>query len=465
MRKLVALIISLIGLLGVQTSLPAAETSKHVFIIPIREDIDPPLVYLVRRGVKEAMEAKADLIILDIDTNGGRIDVTKEIIAILDNFKGDTVAYVHDSAYSAGAFISFEAKRIYMAPGSVIGAAAPVMAAPGGGTQDIPTTVETKHVAVVSALARGIAEKNGHNKDVIEAMVDRDKELVMDGKTIKPKGKLLALTNTEAEQEYGDPPKPLLSSGTVASMDALLEKLGYTIAQSTTIQPTGAERLGTWITTISPLLMIIGILGIYLEVKIPGAILPGVTAVFAFLLYFLGAYIAGLSGMEWVIVFIVGLALVISELFLHPGTILPGVAGAVLIFVALVMAMVDMYPGTPVMPQLPQLRVPLENLTIALVCSMVIVAILARVLPKTSVYSSLVSHGASGVTSVMEQEQQHTSRIGQKGVAVSTLRPGGKAQFGNEILDVITQGEMIPKGQAVRIIRASGAESVVESVA
>ncbi|MDB6066835.1 MAG: hypothetical protein JWR26_3043, partial [Pedosphaera sp.] len=309
------------------------------------------------------------------------------------------------------------------------------------------------------------AEKNDYNVEVVEAMINRNKELIIDGKTLKPKGELLTLNNIEAEQEYGDPPKPLLSSGTVASMDALLEKLGYKAAQSTIIKPTGAERLGTWITTISPLLMIIGILGIYLEVKIPGAILPGVTAVFAFLLYFLGAYIAGLSGMEWVIVFIVGLALVISELFLHPGTILPGVAGAVLIFVALVMAMVDMYPGTPVMPQLPQLRVPLENLTIALVCSMVIVAILARLLPKTSVYSSLVSQGASGVTSVMEQEQQQTSRIGQKGVAVSTLRPGGKAQFGNEILDVITQGEMIPKGQSVRIIRASGAESVVESVA
>ncbi|MDB6065284.1 MAG: hypothetical protein JWR26_1492, partial [Pedosphaera sp.] len=199
MRKLVALIISLIGLLGVQTNMPAAETSKHVFIIPIREDIDPPLVYLVRRGVKEAMEAKADLIILDIETNGGRVNVTREITKILENFKGETVAYVDDKAYSAGAIISIAAQKIYMAPGSEIGAAAPVTMAPGGGsTQDLPTTVETKAVSVVSAMARGLAEKNDYNVEVVEAMINRNKELIIDGKTLKPKGELLTLNNIEA---------------------------------------------------------------------------------------------------------------------------------------------------------------------------------------------------------------------------------------------------------------------------
>ena len=80
----------------------------------------PPLVYLVRRGVKEAMEAKADLLVLDMETNGGRVDTTREIISILNEFKGDTVTFVNKDAFSAGAFIAVATKRIYMAPESVI---------------------------------------------------------------------------------------------------------------------------------------------------------------------------------------------------------------------------------------------------------------------------------------------------------------------------------------------------------
>jgi len=90
-----------------QTNHPAlAPTPAKVFIVPIREDIMPPLVYIVRRGVKEAMEANADAIIFDMNTDGGRVDVTEEIIGIISKFKGATITYVNDRAFSAGAFIS-----------------------------------------------------------------------------------------------------------------------------------------------------------------------------------------------------------------------------------------------------------------------------------------------------------------------------------------------------------------------
>ena len=178
-------------------------------------------------------------------------------------------------------------------------------------------------------------------------MIDKNKELIIDGKTLNKKGEILTLTNTEAEEKYGTPPTPLLSSGTVGSIDNLLEELGYSNAQLTVIKTTGAEKLGSWINAISPLLLMIGIIGIYIEIKTPGVILPGIVAVCAFVIYFLGGYIAGLSGMEWIIVFVIGLALVLSELFVHPGTILPGLIGFLLILVSLVMAMVDMYPGKP----------------------------------------------------------------------------------------------------------------------
>jgi len=99
----------------------AGESSgKSVFVLPVRDEIGPPMVYLVRRGVKQAMDAKAELVVLDMETNGGRVDSMMEIIKILNNFKGQTVTYVNDKAFSAGALISFATQKIYMAPGAVI---------------------------------------------------------------------------------------------------------------------------------------------------------------------------------------------------------------------------------------------------------------------------------------------------------------------------------------------------------
>src|SRR5689334_9747291 len=95
-----------------QTNLPVVQSGK-VYILPIREDIMPPLVYVVRRGVKEAMEANAEALILDMNTDGGRVDVTEEIIEIISKFKGNTVTYVNDRAFSAGAFISVATQKIY----------------------------------------------------------------------------------------------------------------------------------------------------------------------------------------------------------------------------------------------------------------------------------------------------------------------------------------------------------------
>lgn len=464
MRMWFLALLSLVVLFGARTDSPAAETARRVFVIPIREEIAPPLVYVVRRGVKEAMEAKADLLVLDMRTDGGRLDSTMEIIDILNQFKGHTVTYVDDRAFSAGAFISVATQKIYMAPEAVIGAAAPVMMAPGGnGTQDLPSTVEQKTVSAVKALVRNSAEKNGYNIDVVEAMIDKNKELTIDGQVLNKKGDLLTLTSKEAEKKYGNPPKPLLSSGSAASLDELLNKLGYAGAVQKEIKPSGAESFAAWLNTISPLLLIIGLVGIYIEFKTPGVWIPGAVGGAALVLYFFGGYVAGLSGMEWILVFIVGLGLVLSEFFVHPGTVLPGIIGVALILIALVMAMVDVYPGGPMLPSLPQMRFPLEELGIALLVSICIMAILARVLPATPVYRRLVSTGASGVSSIAKMEKEQASRVGQVGTAISNLRPGGKAQFGHEVLDVITRGDLIAKGQQVRIIGSSGSDALVEA--
>lgn len=458
---------------GASTENP--DDQKSVVIVPIRDDIAPPLVYLVRRGVKQAIEEKADLLVLDMKTNGGRLDTTEEIIEIVGQFKGLTVTYVNDRAFSAGAFIAAGTDKIYMAPQSVIGAAAPIMMAPGGSVEAVPETLEVKTKSAVRALVRRTAEKHGHNPEVFEAMIDRNKQLVIDGEVINEKDDILTLTDTEASKTYGNPPKPLLSAGTVASLDTLLAQLGYANAKSIPIEPTGAEKLATWINAISPLLLMVGVVGLYIEFKTPGFGLPGIVAIVAFALYFTGSYIAGFSGYEWMLVFLLGVVLLALEFFLFPGTVFLGIGGALLMVIAIVMALIDLYPGIPQSPggvSWPQFTGPTRDsvghamrvLLIAVAGTALGVWLASRLLPKTSVYGALVSRGASGAATTAAYANEASTNIGLVGVTVSPLRPGGKAQFGEKILDVMSQGEMIDKGRAVRIIAFSSGDAIVEAV-
>jgi membrane-bound serine protease (ClpP class) len=447
------------------TNRPAGPPTGKVYILPIQEDIMPPLVYVVRRGVKEAMESRADALILDMKTDGGRVDVTEEIIQILSRFPGQTVTYVNNRAFSAGAFIAVATQKIYMAPQSVIGAAAPIMMGPGGGlAEKLPDTMEVKMTSAVRALVRTQAEKNGHHIGVVEAMIDKTTGLTLEGDVLNKEGNILTLTDRQAAKEYGKPPRPLLSLGTVESLDALLENLGLAGAQRVEIKPTEAETLGLWINSLGPVLLIIGMLGLYIEFKTPGFGLPGIIGIAAFALYFFGGYVAGLSGLGWAVVFVAGLILLLLELFVFPGHLVAGVAGVVLMLVALVMGMVDIYPGSPALPTFGQLRLPLRDLALAMTIAGVGAVVLARFLPQTPWFHRLVSQTASGEASVNALAARQEARLGQTGVAVSPLHPGGKARFGDELLDVVTQGEMVAVGRPVRVIGHTGSDAIVEEL-
>ena len=166
-----------------------AAAEKKVYVVPVREDIMPPILYVIRRGVKEAMAAEADCLILDMETNGGRVDITEEIFDIVGKFPGLTVTYVNKDAYSAGAFIAVATQKIYMAPQSVIGAAAPIMMSPTGGVSEMPSTMEVKMNSAIRAKIRTQAEKNGYAIDVVEAMVDKTKKLERAGEDHLQRGR------------------------------------------------------------------------------------------------------------------------------------------------------------------------------------------------------------------------------------------------------------------------------------
>jgi membrane-bound serine protease (ClpP class) len=458
----------LVQLIAIALFMPAtarAANEKSVCVLVIHEDITHNTLYLVRRGLREAGEKKASAIVLDLNTNGGRVDVTEEIMRLLENAPMKTYTFVNNKAYSAGAFISASTDKIFMSPGSVIGAATPVMLAPGAGVQELPKSYEEKLTSAMRALIRATAQEKGHNPQVFEAMVDADQGLTVDGRVITPKGKLLTLTNEDAAREYGKPPKPLLSAGTVNSLDELLEKTDLKGATTFTVSPTGFEQLARWITTISPILILIGFLALYIELSHPGVTLPGLVAVLCFGIYFLGYFLAGLAGWEDVGLFVFGLILLAVEFFLFPGHFVSAALGTIAVLAALVLAMTGHLPGEPRFPSWPQLQIPLLKVFGGVIGSIVAGLALGRYLPKSTLFKKMELAAATNTAEGYSSSRgEAKALLGATGVAETNLRPSGKGRFGEQLVDVVTEGDLIQKGASITITEVQGSRVVVKRI-
>ena len=461
-KKLEFILCLIFSLLGFQGVLAGKSDPKRplVYVIPIEGPIESTLVYVVRRGVDAAVRNRADAIIFEMDTPGGAVLAAGDIISIITHTKIPIYTFVKKKAYSAGAIIALATPQIYMAPGSVIGAATPLMLTPSGGVQKLPDSVEEKMTSAVSAMVRAAAEQGGHNKDMAEAMVRADLEYKVNGVVISEKGRLLTLTNKEAEELVGDPLRPLLSEKTVPDLDALLKTIHLEHAEKRFLKITPAEQLARFLTKIAPILMILGLGGLFLEFKTPGFGFFGIGGIVCLLLVFYGHYIAGLSGYENLIFFMLGVLLLTLEVFVIPGFGLSGISGLVLIVFSLMNMMVEHIPGSmkPISWSMETFSTPLLTVAFSFIGAGGFVLLATQFLPQTRLFKQLT------LESISEKPSSEVGLVGLEGVTHTHLRPSGSAYLQGKKYSVITQGEFLEQGQSIRVISVHGNRIVVESI-
>src|SRR6266699_211657 len=432
-----------------------------VVVVPLSGEVSPSLLMFLRRAEKAAEGGGASAMIFEMDTYGGRLDSAAEITSVLNRATIPTYNFINSNAGSAGSLIALATQRIYMAPVSAIGAAAPVL--PTG--EDLPATERDKTISYWSALIRSSAIRNGHNPDVGEAFMNKDKEVKIGERVIHPKGTLLTLNAQEAIERING--KPLLADGIADSIVDLTQKAGLK-GEIVSLNPSGFEHLAFWITALAPLLLLGGIIGAYLEFKIPGASLPGIISAICFALFFLGHYLAGLAGWEVVALFALGMVLVLIEmLFFAHSTIVFGVVGVFLMLASLLWAMIDRYPSETFFPTGRMLALPLVNLFIAIVAAVLVIAILARFLPRTSLYRrfALMTSNPRGPSLAGAPHKFATAlslKPGTQGTAITILRPSGKARFADHVVDVVTEGEFIAPQTPITVIQRDGMRVVVK---
>ncbi len=448
----------LILALPLQSAATPRESGGPVYVIPIQGEIQKGTVYVVRRGVKNAMEANASALVLDMDTPGGEGEAMKEIMATLAKFQPaeQTYTYVNKEAFSAGAFISASTRHIWMAPGSIIGAASPVTMG-----QEGPKELPPKFVSGYAALIRAAAEENGHNPAIFEAMVNKQMGLKIEGREIVAKGDILTLTTQEATRRVGSPSHPLLAAGVAPDLPTLVEKTIRPGAQIVRIEPTGFENISRWIVTISPLLLTAAFLFGYLEFKTPGFGLFGVLCGICAFVFLFGHHIAGLSGYENALLLLLGVALLIVELFFLPGTLIPALLGLALILFAALNTMVDRYPSDPAIPSMPQLHLPAINLALGFFGGLGAILLAARFLPETILFQPFRLNTISPPASVPNPIGLSP---GSMGTAFTDLRPSGTAVFNGHRVDVLAEGHFIPQGAPIQVQQVEGITIFVKPV-
>lgn len=454
----------------------SSNTPTQVVVIPIEGMIGRGLLRVVQRGIDAIEPGTTSAIVIDMDTPGGRVDVTETIMRKFLDLPDDihTFTFVRKDALSAGALIAVSTRDIYMASGSRIGASAIV-----GASGDIEEgDLKEKHVSALTALVRSAAHENGHDPELFESMIRRDTEYTIDGEMIVPEGQLLTLSNYEAERMVGtnDNQRPLLSAGTVQSIEEILEKAGFDNYVINKITVTNAEKLARWIEMFAFLFLAGGLLGIYIEFRTPGFGIPGLAGIILLAIFFWGHRIAGLSGDWQLIVFLVGVLLLLAEIFLIPGFGIAGISGIGLMLLAIFFSMAAPLPKPDgISFEIPTIDLQRAFFQIGLtfVITFGVGVVITRYIPKAAGFRNLVlattilgrAHDPEPTApqdgNIPTQPAEPMIAPNATGVTTTALRPSGYASINNKRVGVIAEGSYLDANQPIVVRSVQGNRIVV----
>ncbi|MBK9099540.1 MAG: nodulation protein NfeD [bacterium] len=413
---------------------------KKVYVAYIEGDIDLGLAPYISRVVTDAEKEDAEAIIFKINTFGGRVDAATQIKDAIISTDLLTIAFINNRAISAGALIALSCKKIVMVPGSSIGAATVV--------DQTGEKVGEKYQSYMRSEMRSTAEKNGRPVNIAEGMVDE--RVVIPG--LVDSTQLVTLTSEEA-LEYG------IADALLEHIDDVYSLFNLQHAEKISEKSNWAEDVVRFLNNpiISSILIMIGIFGLIAEVKSPGWGVPGTAGVLALALFFGSSYILQLASVIEILMFVVGLGLILIEVFVIPGFGVAGISGIILIVASLFLSMLGADPFL----DFNVVSAAIIKLTIGLAAALILIFLLAKFLPKSNLFKKFVlseeEKAAEGYTS----RTNYAELLGAEGVAITTLRPAGTAEINGKRVDVVTDSEYIEHGKPIIVTAVEGMRIVV----
>lgn len=427
------------------------QAQTKVYYYNIDENIAKPALRKTQKALEDAKTQKADYILLELNTFGGELDAADKIRTLLLNAPMPTLVFINNNAASAGALISIACDSIYMAEGSSFGAASVV--------NQSGEIMPDKYQSYMRSLMRSTAEKNGRNPDVAQAMVDPDVYVPM----ISDSGKVLTFTTEEAI-EHGYCEK--MANDRQAVLHAAgLE--GSTIVEQ---ELNWVDRFINFLVNpvVSGILIMCIVGGLYFEFQSPGLGLPIIIAIAGALLFFAPHYLEGLAAHWEILVFLAGVILLMLEIFVVPGFGVTGISGIVLIFASLILTMVFNvgfhFQFDPSLDAAAQIG----KSTVIVITSVVCGFFLSLWLSK-KIITAETRFGTMALKTNLDTDQGFTAQdmrmqayVGRTGTAATFMRPAGKVNIDDELLEATAEHGLIEKGEEIVVTRFENAQLFVK---
>lgn len=535
-------------------AVPAYRQADTIAVLKVEGIIDRVTLASLERRIAAAQDAGAQAIVLDIDTPGGELTATLDICNLLKDRSetpANTVAWINDTAYSAGTIIALACREIVVAPNSTFGDAAVVTGDPIIGLHQLAVEERAKlQGPILREIVESAREKH-YDEHLVQAFVrvrtqlwlirnvETDDKLVVNAPEIEAlfgdvanipsdaitpgaRGVLPRHSDVTMEidriEEYGELPpaertkqeqfieelKPIRTLpppeeagdweivGRIVSSDELLtlkpdEAKFYGLATATIAnddelkQFFGAKTLlrynEGWTDAmvrflIHPVvrlvLIVIFLVSLFIELAAPGLGVFGGTALIALLLLVGAPAMVQLAEVWEIILIGAGIVLILAELFVIPGFGVAGLAGAACLLVGMVATFVGRDLSSPASES--QLTTGIVTTITALFLSGAGIWVASRFFHTSPLFrrlmltTELAATGAGrdglragesyGVLEAIGQPETYGLALGDQGTATTTLRPAGRARFGDTVVDVQSVGSFIEAGTPVVIVNA-----------
>jgi len=432
-RGFYVLFLSLFSLMGIfaQNTL-AQEHQTSVYRFSIRDDINASAWRTTQQAFIKAKELNVDAVLIEMNTFGGLVNFADSIRSEILNSPIKTIVYIDHNAASAGALISLACTKIYMTKGSSIGAASVV----DGKGEVMPE----KYQSYMRALMRATAEATNRDPKIAEAFVDQDVDLP----ELKEKGKLLSLTSREAL-------KISIADGEVKDVSEILNAEGLKNAIFIDHQTTWVDHVIGFLTNpaVQGFLIVLIMGGIYFEMSSPGLGLPIIVAVISCILYFVPLYIEGFAAHWEILLFIVGVILLLLEIFVIPGFGIAGISGIAFIICSFAFSMVpnDLFDFSLTEPNL--LFRSFMLVIISIVGAIILAVVFGKSLLNSRVFKRLVLEDEQNSSKGYVSSVVDSSLINKEGIARTDLRPSGKVEIDGKWFDAVALGGYITKGTVI----------------
>ncbi|MDD2474722.1 MAG: NfeD family protein [Dysgonamonadaceae bacterium] len=439
----------------------AQKTKPLFYKINIKKNIGSTTWVYLQNGLHSAVEMEADYVILHMNTYGGNVLEADSMRTAVLNSPIPVIAFIDNNAASAGALISIACDSIYMRSSANMGAATVVS---GDGEQ-----APDKYQSYMRGIMRATAESQGRdttilNNDTIvkwkrdpkiaEAMVDE--RVVIPG--IADSTQVLTLTANQAvDLNYCE--------GIAENIDEIVYKyMGIEEYTLEVYNSTFYDEIKGFLTNsvVQAFLIMIIIGGIYFELKTPGMGFPTAIAITAAILYFTPLYLQGYAQSWEILIFVVGLILIVFEIFVIPGFGVTGVSGIFFVVTGLFLALIGNirfnFDDIPVY----QFNQAILTVIAGLGFGVGLIIYLSSRIGKRGAFRKVaLEANQEGYFSV---SMTPSILVGETGIAATVLRPSGKVLIEGEYYDAVSDKGFIEKGEKIIVKKYGSSQLYVVKV-